>query len=80
MRHTAEALGFLVMRWGQLEAQVNRLLMTLLARPADLYYEVCGHIDFREKLQIIKSVMFALSHEEKLFSSVEALLKETLKK
>jgi hypothetical protein len=60
-RQTAEALGFLVMFWGWLEAEINKIVIKLL-ETRNMYYEIVGHIDFREKLQIIKSVAFAATH------------------
>jgi hypothetical protein len=56
-RQTAEALGFLTMFWGHLEGKINSIVIKLL-KTRNLHYQIVGHIGFREKLQIIKSVAF----------------------
>jgi hypothetical protein len=60
LRQTAEALGFLVMLWGRLEELINVAVLRLL-RVRRVRYELVGHIDFREKIQIVKSVAFTLA-------------------
>jgi len=73
LRRTAEALGFLVILWADLEDDINKFVMKLLEQDT-LHYEVVGHIDFREKIQIIKSTAFTLYHPSKWFDDVETII------
>ena|ERR1051325_2273963 len=78
LRLTAETLGFLVMWWSSLEIDLDRSIMLLLQaeglRPGGLHHEIVGHIDFREKLQILRSVAFRIKPTQKWFSDVDKLL------
>lgn len=42
-RHTAEALGWLLMRWGLMEFELGSMILTLI--DSKLRYEIIGHID-----------------------------------
>jgi hypothetical protein len=70
LRQTAEALGFLVMLWGRLEELINVGVLRLL-RVRRVRYELVGHIDFREKIQIVKSVAFTLAPGTAWFDDIE---------
>ena len=72
LRQTAEALGFLVMMWGHLEGELNSVVIKLL-KTSGVYYEIVGHIDFREKLQIIKSIAFVSIKDSDWFDRLEIL-------
>src|ERR1700730_1928001 len=77
MRRTAEALGFLVMAWSLLEMEVSAQLMKLLRSEgldARIYYELIGHIDFRDELQILKSMTFSLTDDDKWFAELQEII------
>jgi hypothetical protein len=73
LRRTAEALGFLVIMWADLEDDINQFVMKLLEQDR-LHYEVVGHIDFRGKIQITKSTTFTFYHPSKWFDDVERII------
>src|SRR5260370_14990640 len=73
IRQTAQALGFVVIGWGQLEGAVNTAVIKLL-KTLPLHFEIVGHIDFRAKLQIIKSVAFVSMKNDKWFKDMEEII------
>jgi hypothetical protein len=71
LRHAAEALGFLLILWGRLEESINDGVIKLSGVRRALRYELVGHVDFREKLQIIKSLAFAHAAHTVWFDALE---------
>src|SRR5260370_41471818 len=56
-----------------MEGAVNTAVIKLL-KTLPLHFEIVGHIDFRAKLQIIKSVAFVSMKNEKWFKDIEEII------
>ena len=66
----AKAVGYICIRWADLESYLNALLILLLGLKQDdfKYYETISHnIDFREKIKIIAGLGFHKTPHEDWF-------------
>lgn len=75
-RRTAEALGFLILNWSNLESEIDINVLFLLREyglDQKIDMELVGHIDFSEKLQILRSLAFKID-QGKWFRELNGLM------
>jgi hypothetical protein len=67
----APALGIMIIQWGVLETTVSAAMSYMLELQSPHDAIVCGNVDFREKLEIIRSSGFAIRHDDKWHERLE---------
>lgn len=67
----AEAIGQLIIAWSALDFDAETLLILLSGVEADVGSALFGHVDFRAKLSMVKSVGFIRQPNEEWFRFLE---------